>query len=194
MTSTLRLIDAPRCPYCARVRIALAEKGISFETVVIDLADRPAWVYELNPIGKVPVLERDGWVLPESAVINEYLEEAFPGPALLPADPAERATARLLIFRHDDFTGPYYALRRKEPGAEIAFAGELEALDAILAATPYLTGSGFGLADIAYVPWVLRARDLLAVSFEPYPSIVDWLARLAGRPSIQAELEVIAAL
>lgn len=190
----LRLIDAPRCPYCARVRIALAEKGIAHETVVIDLADRPAWVYELNPVGKVPVLERDGWVLPESAVINEFLEEAFPGPALLPADPAERATARLLIFRHDDFTGPYYALRRKEPGAEIAFAGELEALEAILAAMPYLTGSGFGLADIAYVPWVLRARDLLGVPFEPYPSIVDWLARLAGRPSIQAELEVIAAL
>ena len=75
----LRLIDAPRCPYCARVRIALAEKGIAYETVVIDLADRPAWVYELNPVGKVPVLERDGWVLPESAVINEYLEERLPG-------------------------------------------------------------------------------------------------------------------
>ena len=55
---------------------------------------------------------------------------------------------------------------------------------------PYLTGTAFGLADIAYVPWVLRARDLLGVSLEPYPSLVDWLARLAERPSIQAELEV----
>jgi len=192
--SALRLIDAPRCPYCARVRIALAEKGIPYETVVIDLADRPAWVYELNPIGKVPVLEREGWVLPESAVINEYLEEAFPEPALLPGDATERADARLLIFRHDDFTEPYYALRRKEAGAEIAFAGELEALDAILGLAPYLTGPAFGLADIAYVPWVLRARDFLGVSLEPYPSLVDWLARLAERPSIRAELEVIAAL
>ena len=194
MRSTLRLIDAPRCPYCARVRIALAEKGIPYETVVIDLANRPAWVYELNPIGKVPVLEREGWVLPESAVINEYLEEAFPGPALLPSDTTERAAARLLIFRHDDFTGPYYALRRKEPGAEVAFAGELGALDALLGGALYLTGSTFGLADIAYVPWVLRARDLLRVSFEPYPSLVDWLARLADRASIQAELDVVAAL
>jgi len=192
--SALRLIDAPRCPYCARVRIALAEKGLAYETVVIDLANRPAWVYELNPIGKVPVLEHEGWVLPESAVINEYLEEAYPEPALLPADPTERAHARLLIFRHDDFTDPYYALRRKEAGAEVAFAGELEALDAILGLTPYLTGPGFGLADIAYVPWVLRARDALGISFEPYPSIDDWLARLSERPSIQAELEVIAAL
>lgn len=192
--TTLRLIDAPRCPYCARVRIALAEKGIPYETVVIDLADRPAWVYELNPVGKVPVLEREGWVLPESVVINEYLEEVFPEPALLPIDATQRANARLLIFRHDDFTGPYYALRRKEPGAEIALAGELEALNAILGTLPYLTGSDFGLADIAYVPWVLRARDSLGVSFEAYPALVDWLARLAERPSIQAELEVIAAL
>jgi glutathione S-transferase len=192
--AALRLIDAPRCPYCARVRIALAEKGIAYETVVIDLADRPAWVYELNPIGKVPVLERDGWVLPESAVINEYLEEVFPEPALLPADPTQRANARLLIFRHDDFTDPYYALRRKEAGADVAFAGELETLDVTLAGTSYLTGSEFGLADITYVPWVIRARDLLGVSLEPYPSLVDWVARVSERSSIQAELDVVAAL
>ena len=192
--AALRLIDAPRCPYCARVRIALAEKGIAHETVVIDLADRPAWLYELNPVGKVPVLERDGWVLPESTVINEYLEEVFPEPALLPADVTLRARARLLIFRHDDFTDPYYALRRKEPGAEVAFAGELEALDATLAGMPFLTGPEFGLADIAYVPWVLRARDLLGVSLAPYPSLLDWVARMSERPSIQAELEVVTAL
>ena len=83
----LRLVDAPRCPYCARVRIALAEKGIAHEAVVIDLEDRPAWVYELNPTGRVPVLESDGWALPESAVINEFLEERYPEPPLLPPTP-----------------------------------------------------------------------------------------------------------
>jgi len=194
VTSALRLIDAPRCPYCARVRIALAEKGIEYEPVVIDLANRPSWVYELNPIGKVPVLEREGWVLAESAVINEYLDEAFPEPALLPPDVAGRAAARLLIFRHGDFTNPYYALRRKELGAEDAFASELEALDTVLATAPYLTGAAFGLADIAYVPWVLRARDLLGISLEPYAEVVGWLARLAERPSIRAEIEVVSAL
>ena len=51
----LKLVDAPRCPYCARVRIVLAEKGLAHETVVIDLDDRPAWLYELNPVGRVPV-------------------------------------------------------------------------------------------------------------------------------------------
>ena len=93
----ITLYDADRCPYCARVRIVLAEKGIEYETVAIDLSDRPAWLYEKNPLGKVPVLEEDAFVLPESAVIMEYLEERYPEPALLPADPAARALARLRI-------------------------------------------------------------------------------------------------
>jgi RNA polymerase-associated protein len=190
----LTLIDAPRCPYCARVRIVLAEKGLAHETVVIDLDDRPAWLYQKNPVGKVPVVEENGWVLPESAVINEYLEERHPQPPLLPADPEARAAARLLIFRHDDFSRPYYALRRDQPGAGAAFAETLSSLDATLARAPYLTGPAFGLADVAYVPWVIRARDLLGVSFAPYPHVDAWLARLAERPSVAAEVAVVAAL
>ena len=113
----LTLYDAARCPYCARVRIVLAEKGIEYETVEIDLRDRPAWLYEKNPIGKVPVIEEDTFVLPESAVIMEYLEERYPEPALLPADPAARALARLRIFRFDNALGDaYYAFRRGEDG------------------------------------------------------------------------------
>ena len=191
---TVQLIDAPRCPYCARVRIALAEKGLQVETAVIDLDDRPAWVYELNPIGKVPVLVEESWVLPESAVINEYLEEAYPEPPLLPADPAAWAAARLLMFRHDDFTRPYYALRRGVPGAADDFGDALAVLELALAAHPYLTGAAFGLADIAYVPWVFRARDLLGVSLDPYPRLSAWLADVSERPSVATEVAVVAAL
>ncbi len=190
----LRLIDAPRCPYCARVRIVLAEKGVAYEAVVIDLDDRPAWLYELNPVGRVPVLEEDGRALPESAVINEFLEERYPEPPLLPADPGARAVARLAIFRYEDFTLPYYALRRGLEGAEATFADALVALDTTLAGRPYLTGAAFGLADAAYVPWVIRARDLLGVPLEPYPHVDAWLARLAERPSVAAEIDVVAAL
>jgi glutathione S-transferase len=190
----LKLIDAPRCPYCARVRIALAEKQLVHETVVIDLDDRPAWLYEMNPVGRVPVLEEDGWALPESAVINEYLEEQLPEPPLLPADPEGRAAARLRIFRDGEFTRPYYALRRGQPGAEVAFAEALASLDATLAGTAYLTGSAFGLADVAYVPWVIRARALLGVSLESYPQVDEWLARLAERPSVADEISLVATL
>jgi len=190
----LTLYDAPRCPYCARVRIVLAEKDIPYETVVIDLSNRPAWLYEKNPSGKVPVLEEDAWVLPESAVIAEYLNERYPEPPLLPADPAERAIARLLIFRFEDFVEPYYALRRGDDGAEEAFAAELAHLDQLLGCMPYLNGRAYGLADLDYVPWVIRARELLGVSLGPYPRVADWFDRLAERPAVAAELDVVAAL
>ncbi|HZO49691.1 MAG TPA: glutathione S-transferase family protein [Gaiellaceae bacterium] len=190
----LTLYDAPRCPYCARVRIVLAEKDVPYETVVIDLADRPAWLYEKNPLGKVPVLEDDGWVLPESAVIGEYLNERYPEPPLLPEDAAERAVARLLVFRFEDFKEPYYALRRGEAGAADAFLAELRQLDGLLRHVPYLTGRAYGLADIDYVPWVIRARDLLGVALDGLPALAGWLERLSQRPAVAAELDVVAAL
>ena len=190
----LTLYDAARCPYCARARIMLAEKQIEFETTEIDLTDRPAWIYEKNSTGRVPVLEEDAWLLPESSVILEYLDERYPEPPLLPADPGDRALARVLIFRHDAFTKPYYALRREEEGAAEAFDRELAKLDAQLVQQPWLTGAAFGLADIAYVPWVLRARDALGVELDGFPALEDWLGRMLERPSVAAEAQVVAAL
>src|SRR5204862_538556 len=103
--------------------IVLAEKRVDQETIVIDLDDRPAWIYEKNPLGRVPVIEEDTFVLSESAVINEYLEERYPEPALLPADPGARAFARMLIFRFDelflgDVRGPNAHSRGHIPGSK----------------------------------------------------------------------------
>ncbi len=191
----LTLYDAPRCPYCARARIVLAEKGVPYETVTIDLANRPAWLLEHNPPdGRVPVLEEGGWVLPESAVVDEYLEERYPEPPLLPVDPAERAAARLVVLRFDDLGKPYYALRREDAGAAERLAGALRALDGLLATTPYLTGAAFGLADVAYLPWLLRLRDLMAVPLDRYPVLVRWLETCCERPSVSAEVETVASL
>ena len=191
----ITLYNAARCPYAARTRIVLAEKGLEFETVEIDLADRPAWLYEKNPAGRVPVIEEDdGDPLPESAVIMEFLEERYPEPPLLPPDPADRAAVRLLIFRDDDLTDPYYALRRGEDGAREQLDAALGRFDALLAAQPYLSGAEYGLADIALVPWFLRARDMLGVEVDGFPALADWLGRLEQRPAIAAEAGVVAAL
>jgi len=173
----MRLIDAPRCPYCARVRIALAEKGIDHETVEVDLGNRPQWLLELNPpYGRVPVL--DG--LPESEVIMELVEELNPEPPLLPADHAERARARLQVHRFDANLGDdYYAFRRGDPND---LAQRLTEVD--------LGRSLF--ADIAYVPWVIRCRDMLRVDLPPH--LADWLATLEQRPSVAAEVDVVRAL
>jgi glutathione S-transferase len=189
----LTLYDAARCPYCARARIALAEKGIGYETHEIDLSDRPAWIYAKNPSGRVPVLEEDGGlVLPESVVIMEYLEERFPEPALWPPDPAERALGRLWLDRFDARLGhEYYALRRGEPSR---LDERLRDLNRALEAQPFLSGREYGLADIGYLPWILRARENLGVELEPYEALSAWLERLGERPAVAAELELTVAL
>ncbi|HEY8792542.1 MAG TPA: glutathione S-transferase family protein [Gaiellaceae bacterium] len=190
----ITLYDAGRCPYCARVRIALAEKGIEYETVEVDLDDRPAWIYEKNPLGRVPVLEEDAFVLAESAVIDEYLDERYPEPPLWPADPAARALGRMLVFRFDELSRPYYALRRGEDDARERLDAVLATLDSALQEQRFLTGPEFGLADIAYIPWILRARDRMDVDLERFPALSEWVGRLAERPSIAAELDVVASL
>lgn len=190
----ITLYDADRCPYCARVRIVLAEKGIEYETVEVDLDDRPAWIYEKNPLGRVPVIEEDTFVLAESAVIDEYLNERYPEPPLWPADPGERSLGRMLVFRFDELSRPYYALRRREEGAAERFDAALAELDGILEGQPFLSGREFGLADVAYVPWILRARDRLEVELTPFPALADWVARLEQRSAVAAEAGVVASL
>jgi glutaredoxin len=176
----VRLVDAARCPYCARVRIALAEKGIEYENVQVDLRTRPQWLYELNPpAGKVPVL-RNGFDLPESEVIMAYLEDRYPDPPLLSDDLETVARARLLVHRFDANLGDdYYAYRR---GDDNDLAGRLEGLD--VGVTLY--------SDIAYVPWVIRARDMLGVELPDRPA--RWLSELEQRPSVAAEVEIVRSL
>src|SRR5207248_382248 len=156
-----------------------------------DLETRPAWRYEKNPVGKVPVLEEDALVLPESVVIMEYLEERYPEPALLPADPAERALVRLRIERFDHALGDaYYAFRRRDEGAVERLEHCVGFLDRGLAATP----PRYTLAEIAYLPWMIRHRDLMGFDVARYAAIVEWLERLSERPAVAAELDIVAAL
>jgi glutathione S-transferase len=186
------LYTADRCPYAARARIVLAEKGIAYEAVEIDLGDRPPWIYEKNETGRVPVYEEDeGLVLPESEVIMEYLEERYPEPALWPADPAERALARLWLQRFDDRLGDAYYVARRGDGRQ-QLDERLDDLERALKAQPYLSGREFGLADIAYVPWILRGLERFGL--ELGPSTADWLDRCSERPGVAAERAVVAAL
>jgi glutathione S-transferase len=177
------------------VRIVLAEKGVEVDVVEIDLQNRPEWIYGKNVTGRVPVIEEeDGRPLPESAVIMEFLEERYPELPLLPPDPADRAFVRLLIFRDHELTDPYYASRRGEEGAEEMLLPALAQLNVALSERPYLAGAEYGLADIAYVPWILRARGMLGVEIGPFPALADWLARLEQRPAIASEAGIVAAL
>ena len=181
----LTLYDAERCPFCVRVRIVLTEKEVEWETVAVDLDDRPAWIYEKNPLGRVPVLEEDELVLPESVVIMAYLDERYPEPPLLPEDAAERALARLLIERFHRLSDPYSKVRRGDESGRGELEVRLGELDALLEERPFLTGATFGLVDIAYLPWIVR------VDHSAFPALVDWVERLARRPAVARELELV---
>lgn len=193
----LTLYDAPRCPFCARSRIALAEKQIEYETVIVDLDSRPDWIVELNPPdGRVPVLEdSDGLLLPESSVINRYLDERFPEPPLMPADPADRAQVELAIERFNDrLGGPYYRVYLGDETSPVQLEGALAAFDREFDAHPYVVGSSYTLADIAYLPWILRAESRVGLDIRVYAGIRAWLERLESRPAVAAEMEVVASL
>jgi glutathione S-transferase len=189
---TFRLVDAIGCPYCARVRIVLAEKSIAHERVLVDLSERPEWLYALNPSGKVPVLETDDQPLPESTVIMEYLDELERRQPLLPKNIAARAEVRTWIWRHPErLSDAYYAFRRGE-GTRGAFEDRLAEFADHLADKDYVAAGQYSLADIAYLPWILRAEALF--NFALPPAVSRWVSRLAPRRAVAAEIEIVAGL
>ena len=192
-----RLISFPLCPYVQRAAVLLAEKGVPFERVNIDLANKPDWFLKLSPLGKVPVLvvEQDGQeqILFESAVIAEYLDETV-GPQLHPANPLEKARHRAWIEFASatlaDIYGYYTAtdeavFRDKEQ----AIAAKFERLEEQLGEGPYFAGNSFGLVDAAFAP-AFRYFDLFdritgRSPFEGKPKLQAWRKALSERPSVR---------
>jgi len=188
----MTLYSADGCPYCVRTRLVLNGKGIEHELVQVDLSNKPAWLRDLNPRNRVPVLEIDGTVLVESEVLNEFLEETHPEPAMLPADPAGRARVRAVLRRFEDLTDAYYAARREEPGAVEATHAELAWVSDALERHEFLAGDTYSLADPGVWPWIVRMQRV-GVDLARYPAIVAWCDRLAQRPEYAAELNLLLA-
>ena len=188
---------------CDRVKIALAEKGLQWDGVRIRLANReqkkPEFL-QLNPYGKIPVLVEDGKVLFESCIINEYLDEKYPQPPLLPEDPYLRGRGRVLIdyalnYAHE----PYWELRgeMRKPEAERnekivqqkrqELRDLLEYLDTELGDKEFFLGA-LSLTDIAIIPRMLRAETYGALPAPSLSRLNNWLERMKKRPSVQAIL------
>ena len=191
-----KLISFKLCPYVQRAAIVLAEKGVPFERVDIDLSNKPDWFVKLSPLGKVPVLvvDRDGeeTALFESAVIAEYLDETVE-PRLHPADPLEKARDRAWIEFASATLADIYGLYT---GDEATFAAKLEAirgkfdrLEAIFGDGPYFAGERFSLVDAAFAP-AFRYFDtfdrILGESpFDDREKLERWRKALAGRSSVR---------
>lgn len=159
----LKLYSTNISPYASRVRIAIYAKNLPIEIVAPPGGQGSAEFKKWNPTGKVPALEVDGGVIPESEVINEYLEDRFPTPSLRPADPLARARMRTL----SRFADLYLARAIRElfgqldPATRDArFVAEklaeldtrLDQLEQLIVATPYAAGSELTLADCALCP------------------------------------------
>lgn len=196
----IRLYDAVPSSNSDRTKIALHEKGLPYERTTLVLANRdqkrPEFL-KLNPYGKVPVIDDDGKILFESCIINEYLDEKYPHPPLMPKDPYLRGRGRVLIDYALNYTHePYWALRGEmlKPASErnAAVIEEkhrilrdlLQYLEADLANKPYFLGE-FSLTDIAIVPRALRMEAYGALPAPSLPRLNAWLERVKARPSVK---------
>jgi len=127
----ITLFSARACPFAHRTRLVLAEKQLDFELVEIDLQNKPAWFSTVSNYGKVPALQHEQQRIVESAIVNEYLDEVFPEPALLPKEPGARAVARIWIdYANTRFVPAWGALLRgaSEAEREAARSALLESL------------------------------------------------------------------
>jgi glutathione S-transferase len=194
LAAPLKLISHKLCPYVQRAVIALTEKGVPFERVDIDLANKPDWFLRISPLGKTPVLVVGDHAIFESAVILEYLEETQAHP-LHPADALARAEHRSWIeFGSavlNDIAGLYSAA---DEAAFSAKAAQLEArfarLEARVAAAPWFDGETFSLVDAVFGP-VFRYFDVFDKIGDfgilaGKPRLARWRAALAARPSVRS--------
>jgi len=195
----LKLYDSPECPFCQKTRIVLAEKDLSYELVPVDLQageqKRPEFI-KLNPFGKVPVLIDDEVIVYDSTIINEYLEDEYPHPQLMPSDSAARARVRTFEDYADNafipLTGTIMRELRK-PEAERdqeklatsrqQVARMLAVIDGSLAGRNWLVGN-FSLADVAFAPRIV-ILPALGVAVDPeWRNLASWIQRLNQRASV----------
>jgi glutathione S-transferase len=197
------LYDFKSSPNCQRVKVVLEEKKIPYEIVNVDLragAQKTPEYLKVNPYGKVPALSDGDTVLYESCIINEYLDEKYGSPRLMPGDPAARAKARILIdYGLTQMDSVYTKLRmemmkeEKERNQETVNAAKqdikkrLQRLEEELGDKEYLMGS-FSLVDADLIPRLTRLEGFGVLPDPSLPRLSRYLARMKERPSVKAIL------
>ena len=188
-----KLISFKICPFVQRSVILLKEKGVDYDIEYIDVYDPPAWFTEISPTGKVPVLQVDGEVLFESAVISEYIEEVYE-PAFHPSEPLLKAKNRAWI----EYTSPLYMgtfnllMAKTKKDAESAqndMSTLLKGLAQAKQNQPWFNGEQFSLVDIAVAPFFVRAaffKDNCNLNLlSDFPEIQQWSDDILARQSVK---------
>ena len=188
----LTLISHALCPYVQRAVIALKEKGVDFERIDIDLANKPDWFLKISPLGKVPVLKVDDDVIFESAVIAEFLEDTV-SPPLHPVDAVRRADHRAWIEFASVVLSDIWAFYTATDAETFEkkrteLMQRFERLEARIKAEPWFDGETFHLVDAAFGP-VFRYFDVFDQIADfgilaGKPKIARWRKSLKARPSV----------
>jgi RNA polymerase-associated protein len=153
------------CPFSHRCRFVLFEKGMDFEIRDVDLYNKPEDIGVMNPYAQVPILVERDLILYESNIINEYIDERFPHPQLMPGDPVDRARVRLFLLNFEKELFIHVAalenraLRNNEKALEKARAGirdRLTQMSPVFIKNKYILGDGFSMLDVALAPLLWR--------------------------------------
>ncbi|MDZ8185599.1 MAG: glutathione S-transferase family protein [Nostoc sp. ChiSLP02] len=197
----IKLYSAVVCPYAHRTRLVLQEKGIDFDLIEIDLDNPPEGFRNISPYGKVPALVHNNERVWESAIINEYLDEVFPNPPLLPSNLIAKAQARIWIdFANTRFVSAFYDLLRssdvqKQEQAKQEIYKHLEfieneGLGKLSGEGPYWFGKSVSLVDFTFFPWFERWGALKHYRSFALPTefrrLRQWEQALKERDSVKA--------
>jgi stringent starvation protein A len=157
----MTLYSGTTCPYSHRCRIVLFEKGMDFQVIDVDLSNKPEDLAVINPYNRVPVLVERDLVLYEANIINEYIDERFPHPQLMPADPVMRARARLFLHNFEDQLFDHIAdiesgNDKLADKARAIVRDNLVQIVPIFSRQEYMLGDEFSMLDVAIAPLLWR--------------------------------------
>lgn len=179
-------------PYSHRCRIVLFEKGMDFEVIDVDLSNKPEDLAIINPHNTVPVLVERDLVLEQANIINEYIDERFPHPQLMPPDPVARARARLFLFNFEKELFVHVSTLENEKGkaaeknherARLAIRDRLTQLAPIFIKNKYMLGDDFSMLDVAIAPLLWRLEHYgIDLSRNAAP-LMKYAERIFSRPA-----------
>ena len=187
------LYSGTTCPYSHRSRFVLFEKGMDFEIRDVDLFSKPEEIMAMNPYGQVPILLERDLILYESNIINEYIDERFPHPQLMPGDPVDRARVRLFLlnfekelFAHvntlEQTTGKKGHDKEQEK-ARTHIRDRLTQLAPVFLKNKYMLGENFSMLDVAIAPLLWRL-DYYGIELSKNAApLLKYAERIFSRPA-----------
>ncbi|MEO8037177.1 MAG: glutathione S-transferase N-terminal domain-containing protein [Betaproteobacteria bacterium] len=184
----MTLYSGTTCPFSQRCRIVLYEKGMDFQIVDVDLFNKPEDLAVMNPYNRTPVLVERDLILYESNIINEYIDDRFPHPQLMPADPVMRARARLFLFRFENelFTHIESLEKGNQKVADKArqmVRDSLTQIAPVFVKQKYMLGDEYSMLDVAIAPLLWRI-DYYGIQVPKQAApLLKYAERLFSRPA-----------